>query len=125
VEAVLITGFSSWIAQPFHGVNPIDVNTIDDVYFLEIQVFYEPRLSRNGPRLASIDEGDARPDQVRSRWYRRYGARPFGFRRARSSAPQGAFAGQYDRPDRRSNPRLDQYRRGPTRGEGPGQPGRE
>jgi MarR family 2-MHQ and catechol resistance regulon transcriptional repressor len=45
--------------QPFHGVNHIDANTIDDVYFLEIQVFYEPRHSRRGPRLARNDEGDA------------------------------------------------------------------
>ncbi len=25
--------------QPFRGVTPLEVNTIDDVYFLEIQVF--------------------------------------------------------------------------------------
>src|SRR5713101_1084395 len=50
--------------QPLHGVN-----IIDDVYFWEIQVFYDARLSRHGPRLASNDEGDARPDEVRSRWY--------------------------------------------------------
>src|SRR5580658_6181492 len=50
--------------QPFHGVNHIDVNTIDDVYSLEIQVFYEPRPSGSGTRLASNDEGDARPDEV-------------------------------------------------------------
>jgi hypothetical protein len=55
--------------QPFHGVNHIDANTIDDVYFWEIQFFYDARLSRHGPRLASNDEGDARPDEVCSRWY--------------------------------------------------------
>jgi hypothetical protein len=55
--------------QPFHGVNHIDINIVDVVYFWEIQVFYDARLSRDGPRLASNDEGDARPDEVRSRWY--------------------------------------------------------
>src|ERR1035438_10896351 len=35
------------------------------------------------------------------------------------------FRSQYDRPDRRSDPRLDQYRCRPPRREGPGQPGRE
>src|ERR1700676_1207772 len=68
-EVVLITGFSFWIGSHSHGLNHIDLNTIDDVYFLEIQVFYEPRYSRSGPRLASNDEGDARTDEVRSRWY--------------------------------------------------------
>src|SRR6266481_779954 len=90
-----------------------------------IQVFYDARLSRHGPRLARNDEGDACPDEVRSRWYRRDRARSLGFRRAGNPAAQRAFAGQYDRPDRRFDPRLDQYRRGPTRGERPGQSGRE
>src|SRR6266436_5590156 len=31
--------------------------------------FYDARLSRDGPRLASDDEGDARPDEVCSRWH--------------------------------------------------------
>ena len=39
------------------------------VYFERTQVFYEPGHSRDGPRLAGNDEGDARPDKVRSRWY--------------------------------------------------------
>src|SRR6266853_4333092 len=68
-EAVLIDQVLLLDWQPFHGVNHIDVNPIDDVYFLEIQVFYEPRHSRSGPRLASNDEGDARPNEVCSRWY--------------------------------------------------------
>src|SRR6266850_2689421 len=63
-EAVLITGFSFSIGSHCMGVKYIDVNRIDDVYFLEIQVFYDPRHSRGGPRLASNDEGDARPDEV-------------------------------------------------------------
>ena len=41
------------------------------------------------------------------------------------SVAQGAFARQYDRPDGRSDPRLDQYRCRSPRLEGPGQPGRE
>src|SRR5712671_8137811 len=47
-----------------HGVNHIDVNIIDDVYFGKIQVFYDARYSRRGTRLADNDEGDARPDEV-------------------------------------------------------------
>src|SRR6266581_1221037 len=69
VEAVLITGFSFLDLPPFHDVNPIDVNIVDEVYFLEIQVFYGARFSRHGPRLAANDEGDARPDEVRSCWH--------------------------------------------------------
>ncbi len=41
----------------------IDVNRIDDVYFLGIQVFYDPKYSRDGARLAGHDEGDARPER--------------------------------------------------------------
>src|SRR5258705_14016379 len=56
--------------QPLHGANPIDVNIVDDVYFGEIQVFLnDAKYSRDGPRLASNDEGDARPDEVCGRWY--------------------------------------------------------
>src|SRR4030095_6236387 len=68
-EAVFITRFSFLDWQPFHGINHIDVNPIDVIYFGGIQVFYDARLSRHGPRLAGNDEGDARPDEVRSRWY--------------------------------------------------------
>jgi hypothetical protein len=56
-------------SAPLHGVNYIGINIIDDVYFSEIQVFYDPRQSRDGPPLDSNDEGDARPDKIRSRWY--------------------------------------------------------
>src|ERR1700722_12902765 len=63
-EAVLITGFSLLDWQPLHGVNHIDVNRIDEVYFREIQIFYDARHSRDGPRLAGNDEGYARPDEV-------------------------------------------------------------
>src|SRR6185295_9513790 len=69
VEAVLITGFSFLDSPPCHGVNPLDVNIVDEVYFWEIQVFYDARLSRNGPRLAGNDEGDARPNAVRRCWH--------------------------------------------------------
>src|SRR5882672_6114224 len=51
------------------GVMYIDVNRIDAVYFSEIQVFYDPSQSRDRPPLDSNDEGDARPDKVRSRRY--------------------------------------------------------
>src|ERR1700685_2140401 len=68
-EAVLITGFSFWVSSHSMATNPIDVNRIDVIYLLEIQVFYEPRQSGSGPRLAGNDEGDARPNKVRSRGY--------------------------------------------------------
>src|ERR1700686_1687207 len=68
-EAVLITGFSFSIGSHYMASRYIDANIIDDVYFLEIQVFYDARLSRDGPRLANNDEGDARPNEVCSRWY--------------------------------------------------------
>ncbi len=48
-----------------------------------------------------------------------------GLRRAGTPAAQRAFARQYDRPNRRSDPRLDQHRCGSPRREGLGQPGRE
>jgi hypothetical protein len=47
----------------------IDVNIVDDVYFEEIQEFYDPGQSEAGTRLACHDEGDARSDKVRSRWH--------------------------------------------------------
>src|SRR5579872_178061 len=114
-ETVLINRVLLWNGQSFDCPNHIDVKIIDDVYLLKIQVFYDPRHSSDGPRLARHDEGDARPDEVRSRWYRRDRSRPFGFRRAGSTAAQRAFAGQYDRPNRRSDARLDQYRCRPPR----------
>src|SRR6266542_2908301 len=79
--------------------------------------------SRRG--TTASDEGDARPDKVRSRRYLRDRTRPLGFRRAGTPAAQWAFARQYDRPNRRSDPRLDQYPCRSPRREGPGQPGRE
>src|ERR1700745_4150888 len=42
------------------------------VYF-EGYSFYDPKQSRNGPRLVSDDEGDARPNKVRFRWYEETG----------------------------------------------------
>src|SRR6266849_3005566 len=67
-EAVFTT-FSFSINANCIGVMYIYINIIDEVYFSEIQVFYDPRHSRDGPRLDSNDEGDARPDKVRRRWY--------------------------------------------------------
>src|SRR5690242_19790556 len=69
VEAVLITGFSFWIASASNGLNHIEVNTIDDIYFWEIQVFYGAKLSRHGARLARDVESNACPNEVRSRCY--------------------------------------------------------
>jgi hypothetical protein len=68
-ETVLITGFSFFDWRPLHGVNPLDVNIVDGIYFEKIQESYGPRHPEVGPRLACNDEGDARPDEVRSRWY--------------------------------------------------------
>jgi hypothetical protein len=45
------------------GVNYIDVNRIDAVYFWEDTGFLnDPRRSKYGPRLVGNAEGDARPD---------------------------------------------------------------
>src|ERR1700719_3932526 len=86
-EAILMTGFSFAIA-PLYGVKYIDAKRLDLGILQGGRSFYDPKLSRNGSRLASDDEGDARPDKVRSRWYRRDRARPIGFRRAGSPAEQ-------------------------------------
>src|SRR5215470_3365617 len=67
-EAILITGFSFAIA-PLYGVKYIDENRFDLGILLGDSGFYDPKQSRNGPRLASNDEGDARPDKVRNCWY--------------------------------------------------------
>src|SRR5258708_29339441 len=55
--------------QPLHGINPLDVNIVDDVYFGEIQESYDPRQSGAGPRLACNDEGNARADALRRCWH--------------------------------------------------------
>src|SRR6267378_4543602 len=68
-EAVLITGFSFFDGRHYIGIMYIDVNIIDECILLEDSGFYDPRQSRYGPRLDSNDEGDARPDKVRNRWY--------------------------------------------------------
>src|ERR1700730_10367682 len=41
-------GFSFWIGAHCIGAMYIDVNIIDEVYFWEIQVFYDPKQSRDG-----------------------------------------------------------------------------
>src|SRR5580704_18448535 len=69
VETVLITRFSFSTDGHYMAANPLDLNRIDGVYFRRIQVFHGPRHSRAGARLACHDEGDARSDKVRSRWY--------------------------------------------------------
>src|SRR5260221_10603897 len=68
-EAVFITGFSFSIGS--HYTASIILISIQLMMYTSwrFRFFYDPRLSRDGPRLASNDEGDARPDKVRSRWY--------------------------------------------------------
>src|SRR5262249_40004327 len=68
-EAVLITGFSFSIgAIALASYILISIKLM--MYTSErFRVFCDPRHSRDGPRLASNDEGDARPDEVCSRWY--------------------------------------------------------
>src|ERR1700676_2692596 len=68
-EAVLITRFSFSVAAINDGTNQIDVNIIDGVYFGKIQESYGPRCSGDVARLACNDEGNARADALRSRWY--------------------------------------------------------
>src|SRR5215470_11755784 len=68
-QAILITGFSfsrGAIAWRHDILVSIELMLYTSGRF---RFFYEPRQSRNGPRLAGNDEGDARPDTVRSRWY--------------------------------------------------------
>src|ERR1700694_5352060 len=67
-EAILITEFSFAIA-PLYDVKYIDAKRLDLGILQRGCSFYDPKQSRNRPRLASHDEGDARPDKVRSRWY--------------------------------------------------------
>src|SRR5947209_14649554 len=69
VEAVLITGFSFWIGG--HSMVSIILISIPLMMYTSwrFRFFYDARLSRDGPRLAGNDEGDARPDEVCSRWH--------------------------------------------------------
>src|SRR6516165_10798943 len=68
-EAVLIVRFSfSSGAVALASYILISIKLM--MYTLErFRVFYDPRQSRDGSRLARNDEGDARPDEVRNRWY--------------------------------------------------------
>src|SRR5579862_2847769 len=67
VEAVLITWFSFWIGG--HSIASIILISIQLMSYTSegFRFFYDARLSRHGPRLAGHDEGDARPDEIRSR----------------------------------------------------------
>src|SRR5579864_2601858 len=67
-EAVFITGFSFSICH-YIGVIHIDINILDDDILLGDSGFYDPRQSKDGPRLVSNDEGDARPNKIRNCWY--------------------------------------------------------
>src|SRR6202049_659252 len=73
--------------QPLHGVNPIDVDIVDDVYFGRIQESYGPRYSGDVARLARHVEGDARVDALRRSGNRRNWTWRLGFPRAGSAAP--------------------------------------
>src|SRR5229473_8317293 len=68
-EAVFITGFSFSIGS--HYMASIILMSISLMMYTlgRFRFFYDARYSRGGPRLASNDEGDARPDEVCSRWY--------------------------------------------------------
>src|SRR5258708_38923405 len=68
-EAILITMFSFSNRRQFDGVNYIDVNISDECILMGDSGFCDPETSRHGPCLVSNDEGDARPDKVRNRWY--------------------------------------------------------
>src|SRR6266567_2173540 len=86
-EAVLITRFSFFDWQPLHGVNHIDVNIVDGVYFRKIQESYGRRYSGDVARLARHVEGDARVEALRCSRNRRNWTRRLGFPRAGSAAP--------------------------------------
>src|SRR6516162_3735199 len=68
-EAVLITGFSFSIGAI--ALASRILMSIDSMMYTSgrFRFFYDPRHSRDGPPLASDDEGDARSDEVRSHWY--------------------------------------------------------
>src|ERR1700754_4040729 len=67
-EAVFITGFS--FAIGFYCMTSIILMSIELMGYASerFSFFYDARLSGDGPRLAGNDEGDARPDKVRSCW---------------------------------------------------------
>src|SRR5579864_328301 len=67
-EAVFITWFSLSTGAFCIGAIHIDINIIDDDILRRDSGFYGSRQPKDGPRLASNDEGDAHPDQVRNRW---------------------------------------------------------
>src|SRR6202030_4163813 len=66
-EAVFIIGFSISIGS--HYMASIILMSISLMMYTlgRFRFFYDARYSRGGPRLADNDEGDARPDEVRSR----------------------------------------------------------
>src|SRR5215467_14708564 len=66
VDAVLMC-FSFALATFNIVVKYLGINIVDEVCLWKIQVFYGATRSKHGPRLAGNDEGDARPDKVRSR----------------------------------------------------------
>src|SRR6476620_219014 len=59
---------SFWIGH--HPMASILLTSIELMTYTSegFRFFYDARLSRDGPRLAGDDEGDARPDEVRRRW---------------------------------------------------------
>ena len=59
--------YGSFAIAPLYDVKYIDANRIDLGILQRGCSFYDPKQSRNGPRLASDDEGDAHADPVRSR----------------------------------------------------------
>src|SRR5260221_10392553 len=69
VETVLIIGFSFSIGS--HYLASIILISIDLMAYTSrrFRFFYDRRHSSDGPCLARNDEGDARTDKVRSRWY--------------------------------------------------------
>src|SRR5258706_2419304 len=81
-EIVFITGPPLGLTAVNVGVNYLDVNRLDDVYFLKIQILYGPRHEGFRSRLAGYDEGHARADALRSGRYCRYRPRNLGVRRA-------------------------------------------
>src|SRR5215472_2748911 len=70
-ETVLIVGFSFRLKPIYHGVNHLDVNIVDGVYFRRIQVSYGRWHSGYVARLARHVEGDARAGPLRSSGNRR------------------------------------------------------
>src|SRR6266850_1679889 len=115
-EAVFITGFSFWIGS--HSMASIILISIPLMMYTSWRFRFFMNRGFQGTDHVWLVMMKAMRALTR---YAAAGIEETGlglsdFGVLESPAAQRAFARQYDGPDRRSDSRLDQYRRGPTRG---------